>query len=155
RNRQGPGWHRLLMIQTPPEPLARSHERCLRLRQVEAHVDLTIDGRGSSQVFSSFHFVLGPMVELAKSQVAVSDEGAHTEVGGQRVRVTVVGFRLRDTGRIAVRGDLAEEADRMSPHAALASIAGDGSASWARWVASSVRPASRYVSLSEVSNSDW
>ena len=96
-----------------------------RLLQPEVHAHLAVHRGRGRQVLLGLCAITGAPVELAGTEVAVGVERAHAEVGGQRVRVTVVGFCLRDTGRIAVRGDLAEEADRMSPHAALASITGD------------------------------
>ncbi len=86
-------------------------------------------------------------VELAKAEVTVGNEWAHAEIGGQGESLPVAVFSLPDIEGIAMQADLAEEADRMSQDPALASSA--------LWAASSVRPAKRYVSLSDVSNSDW
>ena len=48
-------------------------------------------------------------VQLAEAEVAVGDEGAHAEVGGQRHRGPVVGFGRRHVGMVMVRGNLVKE----------------------------------------------
>ena len=95
-----------------------------RLLQPEGHAHLTVHRGRGRQVLLGLCAIMGAPVELAETEVAVGGERAHAEVGGQRVRVTVVGFCLRDTGRIAVRGDLAEEADRNGLHRPFGQPAG-------------------------------
>ncbi len=50
-------------------------------------------------------------VEFAEAEVAVGDEGAHAEFGGERERLAIVGLgRLNPLGRIERRGNGAETA---------------------------------------------
>ena len=50
-----------------------------------------------------------PLEELTESQVAVGDERAHAELGGEGDGLLVVSLRGLDLGRIAMGGDLAQK----------------------------------------------
>jgi hypothetical protein len=58
---------------------------------------------------SAFKGVTRSLVQLAEAELAVGDEGAHTELFGERECVTVVAVSV--LRGIAAGGDLAEEAE--------------------------------------------
>src|SRR5262245_39295014 len=82
------------------------------LLQPELHPHLAVHRRGGCQMLPCLRPVPGTLVQLAEPEVAVGGEGSHAEFGGQSPCVTVVANRPFNRRRIAVRGDLAQEAKR-------------------------------------------
>src|SRR5262245_50460930 len=61
-------------------------------------------------MFPRLRPVPGALVQSAESEVAVSSERSHAEFDGQSPRIAVVADRTFNRRRIAVRGDLAQQA---------------------------------------------
>ena len=59
--------------------------------------------------------VTGAPVERAEAEVAVGDEGAHAELGGERQRLLVVRLGPLEVGCASRRGDLAQKPQRLTP----------------------------------------
>ncbi len=81
----------------------------LRLLPPEPHVHLAVHRHRSGEVLLRLLSLARTSVELAKAEVAVSDERAHTARLAEGQRLAVVGLgRLNLLGRIERRGDGAE-----------------------------------------------
>src|SRR5262245_48003528 len=55
--------------------------------------------------------VAGPAVQLAKPEVAVRDEGPHSQLGGERQGLAVVALCPGDLERITIDRDLTEQTE--------------------------------------------
>src|SRR5262245_30202708 len=104
----------------------------LRLLQPVRHPHLAVHRRRGGQVLLRLRALARATVELAKAEVAVGDEGAHSEFLGQRGGLAVARLGLIGIGWIAARGDLAEEVQRPDLVSSFGPLAGEGEAPLAR-----------------------
>ncbi len=86
------------------------HQHSLRLGEPEGHLHGTVQLDGGGQ----FGTGLLPLAELGiqgtETVVAMGDQRAHAEILGQGEGLSVVGFGFFDMRRIALRRNVAEEA---------------------------------------------
>ena len=114
------------------------------LRQPERHLHGAVELDGGGQGGAGLLPLAGLRIQGAEATVAVRLEWAHTEFVGQGQGLLVVGFGLRDIGRVGVGMDGAELVQRAAPRSRVPSAAGPGRALWqACCQASSKRPARR------------
>src|SRR6266542_4764286 len=89
---------------TRPRLSRQPPHRRLRLVHPEAHVHLTIHGRGGRQMLSGLLSPVGLSVELAQVKMAVGGKRAHVELVGQSQGLVVVAFGLLERRMIAPGG---------------------------------------------------
>ena len=76
-----------------PDCLTQLAQLRFRLLQPVGHVHFAVHRRRDNEVLPSLRVIARAPMELAKAEVAVSDERAHVAGLGKRQRLVVVGFR--------------------------------------------------------------
>jgi hypothetical protein len=75
----------------------------MHLSQPEAHVHLAVQRRGRSEVLSGPRLAACVAVEPAEVEVAVGDERAHPDLGGERQSLAIAGFGRCAPARSSLR----------------------------------------------------
>ena len=99
-------------------------QRRFRLGQPERHVHGTVQLDGRGQLGASLLLLADRGIQRAKAAVAVGLERAHAEFLGQGEGLLVVGFGLLALRRLALRRNLAEEAQGIRLVAAFLVLTG-------------------------------
>ena len=119
---------------------ARSSQFRLRLFQPEAHAHLAVHGRRGGEVLTRRLALASDPGEPAEAEVAVGDEGSHTERLRERQRLAVVAGSALG---VACRRDVTGKAEGVGlvPRAPSRRVSASASRAWL--AASSIRPAER------------
>src|SRR5262245_55077279 len=95
---------------------------CLHQLQPRAHAHVAVHRRRGDEMVASLLMLADVHGQLAETEVAVGDEGAHPELLSERERVTIVAVSV--VRRIAASDGVAEEPQRPRLVAALTALAG-------------------------------
>src|SRR5436190_18611983 len=114
-------------VSSPQGRLLRLTHLRLGLLQPELHAHVAVHRRRRRDVLLGLLALAGAPKELAETEVAVGDEGAHPELLGERERVTVVAVSV--LRGIAAGGDLAEQAEGPRLVGTLSALARKGQGS--------------------------
>src|SRR5258708_8304564 len=87
----------------------------LRLLQPEAHVHIAVQRYCGGKVLADLLLLLCTLIELAKAEVAVGDEGAHAARLGERQCLAVVGLAALGIESVGMGRDVAEQVQHMGP----------------------------------------
>src|SRR5258708_35501802 len=85
----------------------------LRLLQPEAHVHIAVQRYCGGKALADLLLLLCTLIELARAEVAVGDEGAHAARLGERQRLSVVGLAALGIESVGMGRDVAVQVQRM------------------------------------------
>src|SRR5262249_30174663 len=130
----------------------RLRHRPLRLLQPQAHLHLAVHRGRGREVVAGLVGVADSTAEPAEAEVAVSDEGAHPQLAGERERVTVVAVGV--SGGVTLSCDVTEDPESPGFIWTLTALAGEGQGSPGERQ-SIVEAAGEKVCLAQIRQGEW